>query len=146
MSKHRILIIDDERPMTRMVRLNLEATGRYEVREENASANALLTARDFRPDLVLLDVIMPGADGGEIAARFKIDPVLSRIPIVFLTATVSPREAGKGGLMSAGMKFLAKPVSLATLVGCIEEFLGKPVIAASPETAVAKPGGEKPAC
>ena len=146
MSKHRILIIDDERPMTRMVRLNLEATGRYEVREENASANALLTARDFRPDLVLLDVIMPGADGGEIAARFKNDPVLSRIPIVFLTATVSPREAGKGGLMSAGMKFLAKPVSLATLVGCIEEFLGKPsVTAPAPAPLESKPVGDKPA-
>ena len=141
MSKHRILIIDDERPMTRMVRLNLEATGRYEVREENVSANALTTAREFRPDLVLLDVIMPGADGGEIAARLKNDPVLGRVPVVFLTATVSPREAGNRGLMSAGMKFLAKPVSLATLVACIEEFLGKP---AAGETPAAKPVGEKP--
>lgn len=126
MNKHRILIIDDERPMTRMVRLNLEATGRYEVREENSSFNALTAAREFRPDLILLDVIMPGADGGEVAARFQADPTLGRIPIVFLTATVSPKEAGKGGLMSAGMKFLAKPISLAGLVACLEEYLGKP--------------------
>lgn len=138
MTKHRILIVDDERPITRMVKLNLEATGRYEVRGENSSVNALATAREFRPDLVFLDVIMPGADGGEIAARMKNDAVLCHVPIVFLTATVSPKEAGKGGLMSAGMKFLAKPVSLATLVASIEEFLGKP-------TDVAPAGTDKPA-
>ena len=133
MTKHRILIVDDEHAITRMVKLNLESTGRYEVRGENASVNALAAAREFRPDLVLLDVIMPGADGGEIAARMKNDAVLRQVPIVFLTATVSPKEAGKGGLISAGMKFLAKPVSLATLVACIEEFLGKPTEAAPPE-------------
>lgn len=133
MIKHRILIVDDEHPITRMVKLNLEATGRYEVRGENSSVNALAAAREFRPDLVLLDVIMPGADGGEIAARMKNDAVLRQVPIVFLTATVSPKEAGKGGLMSAGMKFLAKPVSLATLVACIEEFLGKPTETAPTE-------------
>lgn len=141
MNKHRILIVDDEHAITRMVKLNLESTGRYEVRGENASVNALAAAREFRPDLVLLDVIMPGADGGEIAARMKNDAVLRQVPIVFLTATVSPKEAGKGGLMSAGMKFLAKPVSLATLVACLEEFLGKPVEPPPPEASGA--GGGK---
>ncbi|GDY23970.1 response regulator [Verrucomicrobiota bacterium] len=141
MNKHRILIVDDEHAITRMVKLNLESTGRYEVRGENSSVNALAVAREFRPDLVLLDVIMPGADGGEIAARMKNDAVLRQVPIVFLTATVSPKEAGKGGLISAGMKFLAKPVSLATLVGCLEEFLGKPTEATTP--AVPGAGGGK---
>ena len=143
MIKHRILIVDDEHPITRMVKLNLEATGRYEVRGENSSVNALAAAREFRPDLVLLDVIMPGADGGEIAARMKNDAVLRQVPIVFLTATVSPKEAGKGGLMSAGMKFLAKPVSLATLVACIEEFLGKPTETSPPEAPGAGGGKSK---
>ncbi len=142
MTKHRILIVDDEHAITRMVKLNLESTGRYEVRGENSSVNALATAREFRPDLVLLDVIMPGADGGEIAARMKNDAILRQVPIVFLTATVSPKEAGKGGLISAGMKFLAKPVSLATLVGCLEDFLGKPTEKA-PTEAPGAGGGEK---
>lgn len=142
MTKHRILIVDDEHAITRMVKLNLESTGRYEVRGENSSVNALAVAREFRPDLVLLDVIMPGADGGEIAARMKNDAVLRQVPIVFLTATVSPKEAGKGGLISAGRKFLAKPVSLATLVACIEEFLGKPTEAAPTPEAPGALGGK----
>ena len=75
MEPKRILIIDDEPSMTRMIRLTLEMTKRYQVREENNAMHALATAREFKPDLILLDVIMPGVDGGELARRIKADPV-----------------------------------------------------------------------
>ena len=55
----RILMIDDDVPLTQTVRINLEDTGRYEVMVENNPRNALATAREFQPDLVLLDVVMP---------------------------------------------------------------------------------------
>jgi len=124
MEKKRILIIDDEPSFTRMVKLNLEKTGAFEVREENKATNALAAAREFKPDLILLDVIMPTLDGGDVAGQLEKDRQLRGIPVVFLTATVTHREAGPGGrLTSGGSVFVPKPVSLDTLVKCINENL-----------------------
>ena len=123
--KKRILIVDDEATFTRMVRMNLEQTGRFEVREENKAARAIPAAREFQPDLILLDVIMPAMDGGELASRMKADPKLGKIPIVFLTATVSKNEAQDEGFTSGGFLFLAKPVSLQNLLKTIDESLAK---------------------
>jgi CheY-like chemotaxis protein len=132
MEKKRILIIDDEASFTRMVKLNLEKTGTFEVREENRATYALAAAREFKPDLILLDVIMPTMDGGDVAAHIRQDRHLKGTPIVFLTATVSPVEAGEGGLNSGGDLFLAKPVSLDNLIHCLNENIPKP--AEPPET------------
>jgi CheY-like chemotaxis protein len=132
MEKTRILIIDDEPSFTRMVKLNLEKTGAFEVREENKATYALAAAREFRPDLILLDVIMPTMDGGDVQARIQNDPNLRGVPIIFLTATVSRREAGAGVLSSGGALFLPKPVSLEALIKCINEHVKKP---AEPESA-----------
>ncbi len=121
MERKRILIIDDEPGFTRMVKLNLEKTGFFEVREENKATYAIAAAREFKPDLILLDVIMPSMDGGDIAAHMKNDRHLRDVPVIFLTATVSQREAGDGGLNSGGALFLAKPVSLENLIKCINE-------------------------
>ena len=121
--KKRILIVDDEVPFTRMVKLNLEKTGAFEVRAENKATYAVAAAREFKPDLIILDVIMPGMDGGDVQSKLKRDRSLRHTPIIFLTATVSKREAGEGGLNSGGELFLAKPVSVENLVSCIEGHL-----------------------
>jgi CheY-like chemotaxis protein len=127
MEKRRILIIDDEPSFTRMVRLNLEKTGMYEVREENRATGAVNTARDFKPDLILLDVIMPTMDGGDVAAQIQNDRHLKGTPIIFLTATVSQKEAGPAGMLnSGGCLFLAKPVTLEALVKVINENVRRP--------------------
>ena len=119
MDQKRILIVDDEPAMTRMIRLNLEMTKRYQVREENQALHALATAREFKPDLILLDVIMPGVDGGELARRIKTDAALSHVPVIFLTGTVTKKEAAEGAV-TAGYPLLSKPVSLKSLVECME--------------------------
>ena len=125
--KKRILIIDDEPSFTRMVRLNLEKTGLFEVKEENRATGAVPTARDFKPDLILLDVIMPTMDGGDVAAQIQSDRHLKGTPIIFLTATVSQREAGPSGMLnSGGCIFLAKPVSVDALVKVINENVRTP--------------------
>jgi len=127
LARKRVLIIDDEPSFTRMVRLNLEKTGMFEVREENRATGAVNTARDFKPDLILLDVIMPTMDGGDVAAQIQNDRHLKGTPIIFLTATVSQREAGPSGMLnSGGCIFLAKPVSLEALVKVINESIPKP--------------------
>jgi len=78
MKTKRILVIDDEPSITRTMKVNLERTGAYEVRAENHSDRALTTARQFQPDLIFLDVMMPEMDGGAVAQRLKDDPHLQR--------------------------------------------------------------------
>lgn len=124
-SRKRILVIDDEVSFARMVKINLEKTGVFEVRVENRAMFALATAREYQPDLILLDVIMPNMDGGDVSKQIKRDRLLKGTPIVFLTATVSKREAGEVGLNSGGELFLAKPVSVEALITCINEQLRK---------------------
>jgi DNA-binding response OmpR family regulator len=126
MEKKRILIIDDEASFTRMVKLNLEKTGQFEVREENKATYAMAAAREFKPNLIILDVIMPNLDGGDIFGQLQNDRHLKGTPVIFLTATVSPREAGVKGFNSGGALFLAKPVTLENLICCINEHICKP--------------------
>jgi CheY-like chemotaxis protein len=120
--KPRILIIDDSRDFTHAARLALERTGRYSVWEENEPARAHQTAQLVRPDLVLLDIVMPETDGGEVAARIESDPALHRTPVVFLTGLVTKAEA-RSGLQIHGHPFLAKPISIPELIAGIERSL-----------------------
>ena len=122
--KKRILAVDDEAANTRLLKLCLERTNDYEVREENDARAALSAAEQFQPHLILLDVMMPVMDGGELAACFKAHPQLKAVPIVFLTAAVTKREVDAGRGQVAGYPFLAKPVVLSELVACIKHHLG----------------------
>lgn len=119
---NKILIIDDEAGFTRLMKLTLQQTGDYEVFEENDGSNAWETARRVRPDLILLDIVMPKMDGGDVAARIRQDSELAHIPIVFLSAIVSNKEAVPGGLIG-GFPFLSKPISMDALIQCIRENL-----------------------
>lgn len=125
--KKRILLVDDEAAITRMMRRNLEATGRFEVLDVNSPALALETARRFRPDLVFLDVMMPDMDGGEVAAAIAEDQNLAHVPIIFLTAIVGKKEVEPSGSLIGNHTFLAKPVKLDDLLACIDKHLGATV-------------------
>src|SRR5438874_13626583 len=120
--KTRILIIDDSRDFTYSAKRALERTRRYSVWEENDPAKAHQTAQRVKPDLILLDIAMPEADGGEVAARIESDPALHRTPVVFLTALVTKAEA-RSGLRIQGHPFLAKPISIPELIAGIERSL-----------------------
>jgi CheY-like chemotaxis protein len=122
MNKKRLLIVDDESGFTRLLKLTLEKTGHYLVREENDGTVAWLAARDFRPDIVFLDIVMPKIDGGDVAQQIRSDPMLAHVPIVFLTAIVSQKET-KNEI--GGFPFLAKPVSLDSITKCLAEHLGQ---------------------
>ena len=118
----RILIVDNDRDTTHLVKVLLERTGHYLVLEENDATNAHQSALNFRPDLILLDIVMPETDGGEVALRIEADPELKNTPIIFLTALVTRAEA-KSGLSIEGHSSLAKPVSIPELINAIEEHL-----------------------
>ncbi|HQP10861.1 MAG TPA: response regulator [Candidatus Omnitrophota bacterium] len=123
MVKRKILIVDDEENFCDILRLNLESTGKYEVCVENDANNALFAVLHHRPDLVLLDVIMAGKEGPDIAIEIKRDPRLKETPIVFLTATVTQQEVEAEGGRIGGQAFVAKPSSLDVLLDSIERNL-----------------------
>ena len=119
----RILIVDDEPAITRSLKLNLQAVPGYEVRTENESTWAIDAARDFRPDLILLDVLMPHLDGCDIAAQIHADPKLKNTPIVFLTALARNEDTGGRAITAGSTVYLAKPVNAQVLIKCIEQIL-----------------------
>ncbi len=121
----RILVVDDEPAITRMVKLNLERTGNYKVLTENHSRNAIAAAREFQPDLILLDVMMPEMDGDEIASQLKKDQHLSKIKFVFMTAIVTKDDIESRGSNIGGNEFLAKPVKTGELISTIERVLAE---------------------
>jgi CheY-like chemotaxis protein len=122
----KILVVDDEAGYTRLLKLNLEKTGRYSVRVINDSTQAIEAMRSFQPDLALLDIVMPDLDGGDLVAKMKTDPLLAQIPVLMLTALVSPNETGDSGVKkSGGLTMLAKPVTLENLVLAIERKLSE---------------------
>jgi len=123
MNTKRILVVDDEPSVTRNLKLNLESDGGYEVYGENHPANALTAARTFQPDLILLDVIMPGMDGGDVAARLRADPLFRDTPVIFLTAIVSNEETDGHEMESGGDAFLAKPVDIGELRKTLEQHI-----------------------
>ena len=120
--RSRILIVDNDPNTTHLVKVLLERTGHYLVLEEKDATKAHYSARNFRPDLIFLDVVMQETDGGEVAAQIEADPEFHDTPIVFLTALVTRAEA-KSGLNIQGHPFLAKPVSIPELINAIEQHL-----------------------
>jgi CheY-like chemotaxis protein len=123
--KKRILVVDDQASDTRLLKIFLERTNDYEVREENDARAALSAAAQFQPHLILLDVMMPEMDGGELAACFHADPRWKAVPIVFLTAAVTKGEVKAGRGRVGGYPFLAKPVVLTEVLACLKHHLGE---------------------
>ncbi len=130
----RILVVDDEAGFTRLLQLTLEKTGLFVVRVVNDPTKAIETARQFKPHIALLDVVMPDIDGGDLVARMKADPELCQIPVLMLTALVSRSELSPGAVAeSADLTMLAKPVNMVTLLRAIETKLGPLHTAGAPE-------------
>lgn len=121
--KRRVLIVDDEQDFTFMTALTLQQMGNYEVREENDAAKALAAAREFKPDVILLDVMMPELDGGDVVAQLRAEHATRDIPVIFLTALVRTGDAETSGLTSGGHRFVPKPVSFDELTAYIDEVL-----------------------
>ena len=120
-----ILIVDDDRDSTHLLKILLEKTGGYVVFEENDAVKAHQSAQNFRPDLILLDIMMPWKDGGDVARQIDADPQLQRTPIIFLTGLVTKSEA-RAGLRIQGYPVVAKPINIPDLINRLEENLSAP--------------------
>ncbi len=119
--KRSILIVDDEVDTSQMVKMLLEKTGLYTVSVCNRGSTALGVIRSLRPELVLLDIVMPDADGTDIADQIKKDKSLALTRIVFMTSLVSRDEVQRTSMIG-GHPFIAKPISAEILVEQVNGF------------------------
>jgi len=117
----RVLVIDDEAPIRLLCRVNLEAEG-MQVLEAADGTNGLELARDEQPDVVLLDVMMPGLDGWRVAEELLEDDRTSGIPIIFLTARAEFRDRARG-LDIGGVDYVTKPFNPLELASLVRDLL-----------------------
>jgi DNA-binding response OmpR family regulator len=117
----KVLVIDDEAPIRLLCRVNLEAEG-MDVLEAADGPSGLEKARAERPDVVLLDVMMPGLDGWRVAEELLDDPRTEAIPIVFLTARAELRDRARG-IDLGGVDYVTKPFNPVELAPLVRELL-----------------------
>lgn len=119
--KKSIVVVDDESDFTDMTKILLERTGFFEVGVCNYGVEAIEMIREWKPDLVLLDIVMPGMDGTEIASKLREDKDLCSIPVMFSTSLVTAREASENPSI-ARYPFISKPISGDAFVKRILDF------------------------
>ena len=119
----RVLVIDDEAPIRLLCRVNLEAEG-MAVLEAADGPSGLETARREHPDVILLDVMMPGLDGWRVAEELLDDASTQEIPIVFLTARAEFRDRARG-LDIGGIDYITKPFNPVELAPLVRELLDR---------------------
>jgi CheY-like chemotaxis protein len=117
-----ILTVDDEESFTFFIKLNLQNDPRYDfkVTTANSGKEGLKLAKTTRPDLILLDIMMPDMSGTEVAEELLLDPRTKNVPIIFMTAVVQKDEVAEEGGLMGGREFIAKPVGKDELISRIE--------------------------
>lgn len=122
MAKKRILMVDDEESFGEIVKLNLEYTGEYEVWTERRGSQAVKAALEFKPDLIILDVLMPDMDGPAVFKELRRQKTLKTVPVIYLTALVAKSEQG----LTPNEPFVAaKPIGCDELLEIIRKQLGQ---------------------
>jgi CheY-like chemotaxis protein len=119
--KKKVLLVDDETSFTNLLKMNLEQTGRYEVHAVNWGEDAYPAAREFKPDIMLLDIIMPRMPGGNVVAQFEADPELKDLPIVFLTAAIQRSTVAAHDGIICDHPCIAKPASVDEIIEMIDK-------------------------
>ena len=121
MNKKNILIIDDDEDFCKLVKKNIEQSGEFVVYIAINGEDGVKLARGVKPDLILLDIVMPEMDGTDVASLIKNDKDIKDTPIVFLTAMVREEEADSQASLTMGYSLLAKTVTVGELITCIRK-------------------------
>ena len=118
---YKVLVIDDEPEITDIVKTFLTNAG-YDVMTENSSNKSIEKAKSYRPDIILLDIMMPFIDGYEVCTKIKKDPLLATIPVLFLTGKDANEDAGQSFRSGADL-FIKKPFSCERLLEMVRMVL-----------------------
>ncbi|MFP4531582.1 MAG: PleD family two-component system response regulator [Desulfobacterales bacterium] len=120
----KVLIIDDEEDFCFFVRENLINTGMFDVFVATNGRYGIKLARQEKPDIILLDLMMPDLTGEEVADELKDHAGTAKIPIIFVTALATQTDTGQAGLQKSGNAYyISKPVRTRQLVGAINEVI-----------------------
>ncbi|MFC1621335.1 response regulator [Candidatus Omnitrophota bacterium] len=122
MDKKKIIIVDDEKDFLMIAKLNLESTNKYEVVTSLDANNLLPEIYRFKPDLILLDLLMPSIGGFELCEMFNKDPAVKGIPVIICSALNNDKEIQKAHKLGV-TDFIAKPVALDELIEKIKKVL-----------------------
>ncbi len=118
----KILLVDREKGVTRIIRRALERTGKYWIKEEHDSQFALHSARWFQPDLILLDTQTASSDREKLTREIQTDSTLRETPMVCLSSLKPESQIMSGGILS-GYSFFAAPVKIDEVLRGVEELL-----------------------
>ena len=121
MQKKIILMIDDEENFCQLVKKNIELTGEFEVHVATNGDDGIRLAREIRPDLILLDIVMPGMDGVDVISIIRNDKSIKDTPIVFLTSIIREEEVSSQASFTKGYSLLAKTATVGELIACIKK-------------------------
>ena len=119
-----ILVVDDEPGVIEILQINLEYEG-YRVIGVSQGLDALEKIRAENPDLLILDVMMPGMNGWQVLERMGADPKMAQIPVIMLTVLAEDMDVVKG-LEKGAVEFITKPFNLVHLVGAVKLLLENP--------------------
>ena len=118
----KILLVDDEVDFTRLLKTNLEETGRYEVLALPGANDIISQVHAFRPDIILLDIIMPGTKGIEVCEMLNKDVIGKAIPIIIISALA--KDADKYKAYKVGVvDYMEKPIDVGRLIVKIDKYL-----------------------
>ncbi len=123
-AKPRVLIVDDDPVILRLLQVNFRLED-YEVDTASRGDEALAKAKGNRPDIVVLDVMMPGIDGWEVCRQLKEDPNLRDVPVIFLSARAQDEDQQRGYALGV-VEYVTKPFDPAQLVDIVRRTLAGP--------------------
>ena len=122
MKKRKVMIVDDEEYFLKIIKINLEKTGKYEVETMSEARDIISRVKSFNPDIILLDILMPKIYGVEACGMLNEDPVGRGIPIIALSALDTDKD--KLMMYKLGVvDFLVKPIEKDELISKIEKAL-----------------------
>ena len=119
----KILIVDDEKTFSELLKFNLESTGKYKVKIENSGLRGFDRVLEYKPDLILLDLMMPDMPGDKIAYQLRNHKDTKNIPIILLTAIITGEETKKHNNVLGNYTVVAKPVDIDKLIAIIDKTL-----------------------
>lgn len=124
MEKKKVMLVDDEEDFLRLTKLNLEETGKYEVLTLSSAKDLISVLHSFKPEIIILDLLMPKIGGIEACQMLNDDPVGQRTPLIILSALykdVDKLKAYKLGVLD----YIVKPVEIDVLISKIEKAFSK---------------------
>jgi DNA-binding response OmpR family regulator len=121
--KKKLLLIDDDRSLGDMLKLKLEKTGNYDVTYAPDGDRIVELAQEVKPDLIILDIDMPGTDGGEARTALQNNPATEGIPVLFLSSLVTLEDVAESGGVISGHEMASKQATVGQLVERIQAML-----------------------